>query len=291
MTERIHLGISTCPNDTFAFHGLLERKVDWRGLRFDVELLDVQQLNERLFGGEFDVAKASFGAALLLTRDVGVLPSGSALGYGVGPLLLAARNGTHPSRPIERNGGSRPPRVLCPGEHTTATLLYRLFHPGEGTMKQVVFSEIMPALQAGKADFGVCIHEGRFTWREQGLALVEDLGEVWERETSSPLPLGGIVARHRLGAERLATVQAVIRDSLKYGLAHRGEAVATMRRYAQELSDDVMFAHVDLYVNDWTLELGEVGRQALRKLSERAAAAGILPPGLELRVVADAAVG
>ena len=275
----IHLGISTCPNDTFAFHGVLEKRVDLRGLDFRVELLDVEELNRRLFAGDFDVAKASFHAALLLASDLGILPVGSALGFGVGPLLLAARPDTHPRDLLWPDNRSHPPRVLCPGEHTTATLLYRLFHAGEGALEQVVFSEIMPALETGAADFGVCIHEGRFTWQEQGLTLVEDLGEVWERETSAPLPLGGILARHNLGDELIRTVIDVFRDSLAYALAHRDDTVPTMRCHAQALTDDVLFKHVDLYVNEWTTDLGDSGRVALQVLSRQAERVGLLPRG------------
>lgn len=292
MTATIHLGISTCPNDTFTFHGLIENKVDRHGLDFHFEMLDVEELNRRLFAGQFDVAKASFHAALRLADQVGVLPSGSALGFGVGPLLLAARPGTHPRDLVRDTGSSddtpRAARVLCPGEMTTATLLFRLFHPGEGEVRQVVFSEIMPALESRRAEFGVCIHEGRFTWRERGLALVEDLGTVWEQQTATPLPLGGIVARHRLGSDTLRRVQAAIHDSLEYGLAHRAETVATMRRYAQELTEEIMFAHVDLYVNQWTRDLGDDGRRALATLAERAAEANILPDGLRrLEIVGE----
>lgn len=273
----IHLGISTCPNDTFAFHGILEGKVDPRGLDFRVELLDVEELNRRLFAGDFDAAKASFHAALRLRGALGVLPTGSALGFGVGPLLLAARPGTRPGDPFPRpGGGTRPARVLCPGAHTTAALLYALFHTGEGAVEQVVFSDIMPALAAGDADFGVCIHEGRFTWRAHGLALVEDLGTVWEKAAGAPLPLGGILARHALGADTIQAVTAVIRDSLAYARSHRPETVPTMRRHAQELTETVMFQHVDLYVNDWTTDLGETGRAALDTLDRRARQAGLV---------------
>ena len=276
----IHLGISTCPNDTFAFHGILERRVDLRGLDLRVELLDVEELNRRLFLGDFDVAKASFHAALMLSGELGVLPVGSALGFGVGPLLLAAYPETHPRDPVSTADGARPSRVLCPGEHTTATLLYRLFHADEGEQVQVVFSAIMPSLEAGTAEFGVCIHEGRFTWQAHDLALVEDFGAVWNDVTSVPLPLGGILARHRLGIETIATVTAVLRDSLAYGLTHRNETVATMRRYAQALSDEVMFKHVELYVNDWTVDLGDTGREAIGTLSGQAAKVDLFPLGM-----------
>ncbi len=274
----IHLGISTCPNDTFTFHGILTKCIDLRGLEFRVELLDVEQLNTRLFAGDFDVAKASFHAALLLADDLGVLPTGSALGFGNGPLLLAARTDSLPGdRIVDGAGNTRTARVLCPGQWTTATLLYQLFHAGEGHVEHVVFSEIMPALQQREADFGVCIHEGRFTWKENGLACVEDLGQVWERETSHPLPLGGILARHRLGQETLERVQAVLRDSLEYALANREATVPTMRQYAQELSEEVMFSHVDLYVNQWTQNLGSQGREALGALCAQARRVNLVP--------------
>jgi len=262
VTQTIRLGISTCPNDTFAFHGLLTRAVDWRGLHFEVELLDIEQLNERCALGDFDVCKTSFHAALSMADDIVVLPSGSALGFGVGPLLLAAAPHTAPAAPDQL--------TLCPGRQTTAALLFALFQ-----VEHVVFSEIMPRLQAGTADFGVCIHEGRFTWQQQGLGLVEDLGTRWETETQCPLPLGGIVASRRLSADTIATVQQAIHDSLTYALSHRDAALPTMRTHAQELDDRVLMQHVDLYVNEWTLDLGSQGTRALDELSARAASAGL----------------
>ena len=266
MNRTIRLGISTCPNDTFAFHGLLTRAVEWRGLDFQVELLDVETLNERLLAGDFDVCKASFHAALLAAADVVVLPTGSALGFGVGPLLLAAEPGTRPTHPGQR--------TLCPGRHTTAALLFDLFYPRSSRVEHVVFSAIMPRLQARTADFGVCIHEGRFTWQTQGLALVEDLGTRWETETGAPLPLGGILARRRLPPATIAAVQGVIHDSLRLAWRDRAAPLPTMRQHAQEFDDHVLMQHVDLYVNDWTLDLGATGAQALAELSARAAAVG-----------------
>jgi 1,4-dihydroxy-6-naphthoate synthase len=185
MTRPIRLGISTCPNDTFAFHGLLTRAVDWRGLDFEVDLLDIEQLNERLLQDDFDVGKGSFHAALAVAERVVVLPTGSALGFGVGPLLLAASPDTAPRDAAQL--------TLCPGRHTTAALLFALFHPRSTRVEQVVFSEIMPRLQARSADFGVCIHEGRFTWQQQGLALVEDLGTRSANPYSVALLLNTIV--------------------------------------------------------------------------------------------------
>lgn len=266
MSERIHLGISTCPNDTFLFHAVLEGRVDTGGLDLHVELRDVQELNERLLAGEFDVAKGSFHAALLASDRLGVLPAGSALGFGNGPLLVAREPGGVPGPDS---------RVVCPGEHTTATLLYRFFHPGGATPRQVVFSEVFPRLEAGEADFGVCIHEGRFTYAARGLALVEDLGARWERATGVPLPLGGLLARRELGTGVLRRIQALVRASLAYARAHPAETLPTLRRHAQELADDVLLAHVELYVNDWTADLGPEGLRALAELSARAAAVGV----------------
>ena len=270
MKRPIRLGISTCPNDTFAFHGLLTKAVDWHGLEFEIDLLDIEQLNERLLGDgsdDFDVGKVSFHAALSATERIVVLPSGSALGFGVGPLLLAA---TPESTPRDTSQ-----LTLCPGRHTTAALLFALFHPGSTRVEQAVFSEIMPRLQAGSADFGVCIHEGRFTWQQQGLTLVEDLGLRWEAETGVPLPLGGIVASQSLPADTIARVQRVIADSLRFALANRAAPLPTMRDHAQELDDPVLMQHVDLYVNDQTLDLGPLGQRALDELSVRAAAVGL----------------
>ncbi|MDA1202111.1 MAG: 1,4-dihydroxy-6-naphthoate synthase [Planctomycetota bacterium] len=278
MSRTISLGISTCPNDTFAFHGLLTRAVDWRGLDFQVELLDIEQLNTRMARDAFDVCKVSFAGALPLARDVVVLPSGSALGFGVGPLLLAARPDTRPTDASQL--------TLCPGEQTTAMLLFSMFHDGTTRIEQAVFSEIMPRLAGGTADFGVCIHEGRFTWQSSGLSLVEDLGSRWETETGCPLPLGGIVAARRLGPEVIAAVQRVIRDSLECALADPATALPTMRRHAQEFDDTVLMQHVELYVNDWTLNLGDTGRRALAELSARAAATG-LAPSTRLEIFGD----
>ncbi len=266
--KRISLAISTCPNDTFAFHAILKHKIDLHGLEFDIQLLDIQQLNDGLFGGQFDIAKSSFHAAVLLASETIVLPAGSAIGFGVGPLLLAAQADSCP-------GSAENQVTLCPGRHTTATLLFQMFYANQTRIKQTVFSEIMPALINRSADFGVCIHEGRFTYRDLGLALVEDLGMRWELKTDCPLPLGGILARRAIQPEKLKTALTVIRHSIEYGLKNRDETLSTMRQYAQELDDDVMFQHVDLYVNDWTVDLGQTGRAALHRFATEANRIGI----------------
>ena len=167
-------------------------------------------------------------------------------------------------------------RVLAPGRHTTAALLFELFHPGEGEVRDVVFSEIIPALQQGRAEFGVCIHEGRFTYQAAGLHLVEDLGETWERATGAPLPLGGILARHALGSDRQARLAAAVRASLDHARAHPDAALRTMRAHAQEHSDEVLRAHVELYVTEDTRQLGAEAVRALGILDARARSAGVV---------------
>jgi 1,4-dihydroxy-6-naphthoate synthase len=274
---KLRLGLSTCPNDTFAFHAILERRIDLRGLEFDAELLDVQQLNDGLFAGRYDVSKASFYAALLLAGDYGVVRAGSALGFGVGPLIVAARPDARPDTAA---------RVLCPGPTTTATLLYRCLHPGRGEIQHAVFSDIGPALRRGDADLGVLIHEGRLTYARDGLVLVEDLGESFERLAQAPVPLGGILARLTLPGDVVDRFTAVLRDSIAYAWAHKDDVLVTIRRHAQEMGEDVIWPYVDLYVTDHTVDLGEDGEAALRTLEGAATTAGALPRGTpRLRVL------
>jgi 1,4-dihydroxy-6-naphthoate synthase len=276
--EKLRIGISTCPNDVFVFHGLLAREVDAHGLELDFELADVEELNRRLLAGELDAAKASFSAALELAPSTLVLPVGAAIGRGVGPVVVAPREERSAQRAHEGE-----PVVLAPGEHTTATLLWRLLHPRAGPLRHVIFSEILPALARGEADFGVCIHEGRFTYADWGLRLVEDLGQRWELETGLPVPLGGVLARRALGSSRIARLAAAIRGSLDHARRHPERALATMRHHAQEARDEVLWKHVELYVTADTRELSVVARDALAELARRARPLGIgTPEALEI---------
>lgn len=278
-TERLRVGLSTCPNDTFLFHGLLSGAIPTPGLELEFELLDIEELNLGLLAGRFDVAKGSFALALERASELVTLPVGAALGRGNGPLLLARAAGVRP-------GPGR--RVLSPGRHTTANLLLHLFHGEalrEAALEQVVFSAIQPALQAGTADLGACIHEGRFTWEAQGLDLVDDLGARWEAATGAMLPLGGLFARRHLSERTRRLLTAALRASLEYGHAHPEEALGTMRQHAQEQTDAVLWSHVELYVTDCTRDVGPDGRRALAALGDRARAAGLLAtdaPGLEV---------
>ncbi len=286
----LRVGLSTCPNDTFTFHALLCGALDPRsflgGRAVEFVLADVEELNRRMAAGELDAAKVSFAAALGFAERVLVLPVGSALGFGVGPVLLAARAGLSPEGMLrDGDGAARPPRVLAPGRRTTAHLLYRLLHPAGAEPEQVLFSTILPALEAGDADLGVCIHEGRFTYRERGLVLIEDLGASYEARTGAPLPLGGLVGRRELGAEQLEGLTQAIRASLAIARADPGATLPTLRRHAAEHGDAVLLQHVELYVNAWTVDLGPLGREALAALSRSAREAGLRPahaPDLEV---------
>lgn len=279
----IEIGISTCPNDTFAFAGLLEGEIRVPDVRLNFHLLDIDELNRGLSEGRFDVAKASFHAALHLAERMWVLPCGAALGFGVGPLLLAGRPDSTP--PAPRIGGPRDrPCYVCPGEQTTAHMLLRLFHGDSirrqrAEVRQVVFPEIFSELKADTADFGVCIHEGRFTWRQHGIFFVEDLGARWEQSTGQALPLGGILARRDLDKDVLSRVTDGIARSVALARANPAATLPVMRRYAQEQADEALWSHVGLYVNDWTQDLGDVGRRALAALHAQAVQARLIAPG------------
>jgi 1,4-dihydroxy-6-naphthoate synthase len=279
MTRALRLGLSTCPNDTFLFHALLEGLVRPRGFELEFVLGDIEELNERMLRGELDASKTSIPAMLALAERAWVLPVGMAVGFGVGPLLLAAP-GRASTFPLAAGA-----RVLAPGRSTTAALLVTLLNEHPLGIEHDVFARILPRLAAGEADYGVCIHEARFTWREYGLALVRDLGAEFEARTGSALPLGGIAAARALGPECAAELTRVLGASLDWARAHRAETLPTMRRHAQELDERVLWAHVDLYVNDWTRDLGSVGRQALSELARLARAKGLLAHSRELEVL------
>ncbi|WP_404305121.1 1,4-dihydroxy-6-naphthoate synthase [Neorhodopirellula lusitana] len=266
--KRMHLGISTCPNDTFAFAALLEGRVDTLGYEFVIDLLDIDELNQGLDSGRFDVLKASFHAALHHTHHTVVLPVGSAIGFGVGPLLLASKPNSRPE--------SADQLALCPGARTTAKLLWDLFYRDTARVEHVVFSEIMPRLAEGSADFGVCIHEGRFTYEQSGLHCVEDLGERWEATTKCPLPLGGLLMRTQHPDAMIKQVSQVVSSSLAVARQTPDSALPAMRRYAQSLDDAVLMQHVELYVNAWTESLEGAGAESLKKLSELAKNAGMV---------------
>ncbi len=254
------LGFSPCPNDTFIFDALVNGRVDTGGLRFEPALEDVQTLNQWALEGRLDVTKISYGVLPLIAKDYLLLDAGGALGRGVGPLLVA--------RPDRMDLRPETATVAIPGEHTTAHLLFSLAYPQVARKRFMVFSEIEEAVRSGAVDAGVIIHEGRFTYQAKGLVKLLDLGEHWEAETGSPIPLGGIVARRSLGAQLARGVDRLIRTSVELALGAYPLITDYVKRHAQEMDETVMRQHVDLYVNDFSVGMGEGGRSAVRKLLE-----------------------
>lgn len=263
------LGYSPCPNDTFIFHALVHGIVQADGLRFSERLEDVETLNRLAAGAELDVTKISYGAAPSLLRDYVLLRSGGALGRGCGPLIVARRE-------LSRSE-LRTARIAIPGRNTTANLLLRLFAPDAQPGTELVYSDIMPAVARGDVDAGLIIHESRFTYPQHGLVKVVDLGEWWEQTTGHPIPLGGIMARRALGDETIRRIDGAIRRSVEHAFAQPDASRGYVREHAQEMDDAVAKQHIDLYVNRFSVDLGEEGEGAVRDLFSRAAKAGILP--------------
>jgi 1,4-dihydroxy-6-naphthoate synthase len=263
------LGFSPCPNDTFMFYPLVHRLVDTSGLTFHERLEDVETLNRLALAGELDVSKVSYHALGHIRDQYALLRSGSALGRGCGPLLVARDN----LDPADLRGR----RIAVPGQYTTALLLLRLLDPRLDNFVVMPFNEIMDAVLTGKAAAGLIIHESRFTYQDAGLHKLVDLGEWWEGETGLPIPLGGIVARRSLGADTIAVIERALRAGVAYARSHPDEAAGYIREHAQEMSDEVCAAHIGLYVNDFSTELGEEGERAVDCLLKRAENSGIIP--------------
>ena len=256
---KLSLGISPCPNDTFIFDALVNGAIDAEGLELEVVLEDVQTLNEWALAGRLDVTKLSYGVLPLVLPRYELLSSGGALGNGVGPLLVA------------RPGAGFDPataRVAIPGEHTTAHLLFSLAYPQATRKTFRLFSEIEGAVLAGEVDAGVIIHEGRFTYAARGLERVADLGELWEARTHAPIPLGGIVARRSLPEPVRRQVERLVRRSVEHAFARGGPLSEYVRCHAQEMDEQVMRQHIALYVNAFSVDLGEAGRRAVETLLE-----------------------
>lgn len=264
------IGFSPCPNDTFIFHALAHGLAGDSCPGFAEPLLaDVETLNSWAMEARLDVTKISFHALGHVREDYVLLHSGSALGRGCGPLLVSGE----PRSREELAAGT----IAIPGRFTTAAMLLKLFLPEAANLVSMPFHTIMPAIAQGRVDAGVIIHESRFTYAEQGLLCLQDLGAWWEEETGHPIPLGGIVARRKLGAELLGRVDGCIKKSVQYAFANRSVSLPYIRDHAQELDEGVMTSHIDLYVNAFSEELGEEGLAAIREFMKRGEAAGVFP--------------
>jgi 1,4-dihydroxy-6-naphthoate synthase len=268
---KLSLGFSPCPNDCFMFDAIVNQRIDLEGLEFAVRLADVEALNRAAFAGEADVTKLSYHAFAYCTGDYVLLDAGSALGRNCGPLLISRR----PIAPSEVAGGTL--KIAIPGKFTTANFLLGLAFPGARDKTELVFSEIEGALLRAEYDAGLIIHENRFTYEAKGLRKIIDLGEFWETETNAPIPLGGIVVRRSLPEEGKQRVNRVLRRSVEYAFANRAASLPFVRAHAQEMSEEVMYRHIDLYVNAYSVDLGDEGRRAVDLFFAKARTAGIIP--------------
>lgn len=272
--QAVTIGYSPCPNDTFIFYALTHGVIDLPGMELAAPLLeDVETLNSMALEHRLDVTKLSFHALGHVLDEYCVLSSGSALGRGCGPLLVARG-----PLDLTRAQGLR---VAIPGRLTTAAMLFRLFLPVCVDLIEMRFDAIMKAVQRGEVDAGVIIHESRFTYQQLGLVCLQDLGRWWEETSGRPIPLGCIAARRSLGRDRIAGIDAAIRASIDWAFAHPEQCLPYIREHAQELDTWVVREHIGLYVNDFSRDLGREGMAAVAAFLQRGQSAGILPPSAQ----------
>ena len=249
------LGFSTCPNDTFMFDALVNGKIDSGGLSFNVHLADIETLNQLAIKGELDITKISFGVYSQIQDTYELLTAGSALGKGVGPLFISRKEFLNPLKEIRT--------IAIPGKNTTANFLFKMFYPELSNTKEMIFSDIEKAIIDEEVDAGVIIHENRFTFQERGLKKISDLGELWENKTGKPIPLGGIAVRRTLDENIKRKINSLFRESVEYAFANPEASSEYVRINAQEMSAEVRKKHIKLYVNEFSIELGDNGRKSI----------------------------
>jgi 1,4-dihydroxy-6-naphthoate synthase len=269
--KKLSLGFSPCPNDTFIFDALIHHKIDTEGLEFDVFFYDVETLNKKALQGKLDITKLSFHAFAHVSDKYVLLDAGSALGFGVGPLLISKTAYT----PEEVK--SQPSlSVGIPGNYTTANFLLGIAFPELQHKKELVFSAIEESLLKQELDLGVIIHENRFTYAQKGLHKIMDLGDYWEQQTDMPIPLGGIMMKRNIDVETQRTVNRLIRKSVEFAFENPEASSDFVRQHAQELDESVRKQHIDLYVNKYSVDLGDLGKKAIRVLFEKGHSAGLI---------------
>lgn len=266
----LSLGFSPCPNDTFIFDALVNGKLETDGISINVQMADVAELNKWALEGKLDVTKLSYHALGYVLNKYELLHAGSALGNNCGPLLIAKKEVD-----LTEVGGLK---IAIPGKLTTANFLLSLAFPDAQNKKEMIFSKIEEAVLEGKVDAGLIIHENRFTYQERGLKKIIDLGEYWESKTQLPIPLGGIVIRRALPLEVKQQVNKLIQQSVQFAFENPKNTLPYVSQYAQEMDTKVMMQHIDLYVNKYSVDLGETGRKAIRHLFETADSKKIIPP-------------
>jgi len=257
---KITLGFSTCPNDTFMFDALVHGKIDTEGREYEVQMMDIFHLNQLAMAGSLDMVKISYNTYGQIRNRYHLLDAGSALGHDCGPLLISKRT-LSIDEIVSQNL-----RIGIPGKNTTANLLLSYFAPNATNRHEYIFHEIMPAILEGKVDAGVIIHENRFTYQKLGLQCIQDLGQHWEEHTGHPIPLGAIVAKHSLGSDVLAGIERDMRRSVEFAFQHPESSMPFVKQFAQEMDAEVMKAHINLYVNQYSVSLGEKGRAAVENL-------------------------
>lgn len=267
--QKITLGFSTCPNDTFIFDALVHHKIDTEGLDFEVVLGDVEELNQKALNGELDVTKISYNAYAKVSDRYVILDAGSALGYKNGPLLISKRK-------IYADE-LEDVKIAIPGFNTTANLLLSVAFPEAKNKKEYLFSDIEEAVLSNETDAGLIIHENRFTYQKKGLKKIVDLGEYWEQETGLPIPLGGIVVSRALDKNLQEKINRVMKKSVAFAYENPRESYPYIKKYAQEMEEEVMYKHIELYVNNFTKDLGKDGKNAIRELYKKAISLGVLP--------------
>jgi len=252
--KKLSIGFSPCPNDTFIFDALIHGKIDTEGLEFEVFIADVEELNEKALHRDLDITKLSYHAFLYILEKYIMMDSGSALGNNCGPLLI-------------KNSGSANPSVndliAIPGKYTTANFLLNYAFPELQNKKEVLFSEIESVIKNEEVSAGLIIHENRFTYADRGFEKVKDLGEYWEQNTGMPIPLGGIAIKRNLDKSLQEKVQRLIRKSIEFAFKNPSESLAFVKQNAQEMDVEIMQKHIDLYVNDYSISLGEKGKAAI----------------------------
>lgn len=271
------LGFSPCPNDTFIFDALIHGKIDTEGLSFNVFFDDVETLNQKALRGELDITKLSFHAFAYVAERYALLDAGSALGFGVGPLLICKKENAERIESQLKNGRFEL-KTGIPGKYTTANFLLGVAYPQLNNKQEMVFSEIEDALLNDEIDLGLIIHENRFTYQAKGLHKVIDLGAYWEKFSGCAIPLGGIVVNRNLPLEVQEKVNRLVRKSVEYAFENPKSGIEFIREHAQAMEEEVMYKHIKLYVNQYSVDLGVEGRKAIDTLFDIATKNEVIPP-------------
>lgn len=265
---KLKLSFSTCPNDTFMFDAIVNKRIDLKGFDFDIHMTDIEELNRLAMNGDTDITKISINAFASLSGSYQLLTSGSAIGHGVGPLVVSKRK-IYPDEIAKT-------RIGIPGVNTTANLLFSIAFPNATDKHVFLFSDIEEAILSDAIDAGVIIHENRFTYEQKGLRKIIDLGEFWEQETALPIPLGGIAIKKSFPDSMKREVNSIIRSSVEYAMINPSASKAFVKHYAQALDDAIIRKHIELYVNNFSVNLGDDGKTAIIELYKRSYSIGFL---------------